>query len=282
MQKSLQPEPIAPPPVPAAAAAPPVPAAAATLPTAAVRARSARLWEIDALRGTAVITMIIYHLGWDLASFGLAAIQPYDGIWYLLQRYTCITFITLAGLSLTLVDRRLERKGVERRARFVHFVKRGLWIFFWGMTVTAAMWFVGFRVDFGVLHLIGFASIAAFPFLRRPWAALAGWALLFTLGAFTPNWNVDHRWLVWLGLYPADYYAVDYFPLIPWFGVALLGVFLGNRLYPNGERLFALPDYGDATPARGLRWLGSHSLWIYLLHQPLLFGLLTLYFYLRF
>lgn len=246
-------------------------------------AAGARLWEIDTLRGTAVITMIIYHFGWDLASFGLATIRPYDGFWYLLQRYTCITFITLAGLSLTLTDRRLEEKGIDARGRFLHFVRRGAWVFFWGMVITVVMWVVGFRVDFGVLHLIGAATILAFPFLRRPWIALAGWAILFVLGYFTQfRWHVDHDWLVWLGLFRADYVAVDYFPLIPWFGVALLGVALGNILYPAGRRAFALPDWSAAAPVRGLRFLGRNSLPIYLLHQLVLFGLLYLYSWIRF
>lgn len=242
-------------------------------------AAAARLWEIDTLRGTAVITMIIYHFGWDLVTFGLAGFNPYQGFWFLLQRYTCITFILLSGLSLILVDWRLERAGVETRGRFIHFVKRGAWIFGWGMVLTVVMAGLKFAgvlaggIDFGVLHLIGFATVAAFPLLRKPWIAFAGWVILFVLGYFTPGWNVDSPWLVWLGFYPSDYYAVDYFPVIPWFGVALLGVALGNWFYPQGRRAFLLPDHGDETPVRGLRWLGRHSLTIYLIHQPILFSI---------
>lgn len=251
----------------------------------AVRAqtRASRLWEIDALRGTAVITMIIYHFGWDLVSFGLAAFNPYEGLWFLIQRYTCITFILLSGLSLTLVDWRLERQGVDTRGRFIHFVKRGAWIFMWGMVLTIVMGALRWAgvlaggVDFGVLHLIGFSTIAAFPVLRRPWLAFAGWAILVVLGGFTPGWNVESPWFVWLGFFPADYYAVDYFPVIPWFGVALLGVAIGNWVYPQGRRNFALADHGDEGIVRGLRYLGRHSLTIYLLHQPILFGILYLY-----
>lgn len=244
--------------------------------------RSQRLWEIDALRGTAAITMAIYHFGWDMVSFGLASFNPYAGFWYWLQRYTCITFIGLSGVSLTLVDRRLEEKGMGRRDRFIYIAKRGLWVLMWGVIISVVMSAIGFPIHFGVLHLIGVATILAIPILRLPWVALGGWVVLFVLGRYMPTWNVDTLWLVWLGLMPNGYYAVDYFPLVPWFGVTLLGVFAGNMLYPAARRLFVLPDYGDWAPVRGLRWLGSHSLPFYLLHQPILFGAVYLWAMIRY
>jgi uncharacterized membrane protein len=66
---------------------------------------------------------------------------------------------------------------------------------------------------------------------------------------------------------------VDFYPVLPWFGVALIGVFAGYSLYPNGQRRYAWPDLGRVAPVRGLRFLGRHSLLIYLIHQPLLIGL---------
>ncbi|MEI2736218.1 MAG: heparan-alpha-glucosaminide N-acetyltransferase domain-containing protein [Rhodoblastus sp.] len=75
---------------------------------------------------------------------------------------------------------------------------------------------------------------------------------------------------------PTRYPAVDYFPLIPWFGVVLLGVWFGNWFYANNRRLISLPDWGNLAPIRGLRWLGRHSLPIYLVHQPLILLVLML------
>lgn len=67
---------------------------------------------------------------------------------------------------------------------------------------------------------------------------------------------------------------VDYFPLLPWFGVVLIGIWLGNTAYSNGARRFRLPNWQVPALTFPLGWLGRHSLTIYLIHQPLLFALL--------
>jgi uncharacterized membrane protein len=237
------------------------------------------LWEIDLLRGTAVVTMVLYHLAWNLWYFGAlpGAGDPYSGGWRLLQRFTAVTFVFLTGLSVTLADRRLEQRGLSTGARFRYFLRRGAAIFAWGMVVTAVVWLAGIGyINFGILHLLGFAVVFTFPFRRFTWVNVAAWALLSIAGGYVPQVEVQTLWFVWLGLAPAGYTPLDYFPVIPWFGVALLGIAAGNLLYPDGVRRYALPDWGHNPAAHALRWLGSHSLPIYLLHQPTLLALLYL------
>ena len=69
---------------------------------------------------------------------------------------------------------------------------------------------------------------------------------------------------------------VDYYPFFSWFGVALLGIFAGETLYPAGIRRFHLPDWSQVAVVRGLRFLGRHSLLIYIIHQPIMIGLFIL------
>lgn len=241
-------------------------------------ARARRLWEIDFLRGTAVITMIVFHFAWDLTFLGVASIDPtrQTSFWYLLQRYTAVTFIVLAGLSATLANAGLQRKGVSTGGRFWHFVKRGAWVFFWGLVISGVLWAAGrslgarLNIDFGVLHLIGASTVLAFPFLRFKWLNVVVWAVLFVAGGYLLRADAPHLWLVWLGWHPQGYTALDYFPLIPWFGVFLLGVAAGNWLYPQGTAIFTITDRSQAGPVRALRFLGRHSLPIYLLHQLVL------------
>ena len=86
--------------------------------------------------------------------------------------------------------------------------------------------------------------------------------LIFASPAFNPPW------LIWLGLNTLDPATLDWRPLMPWGGVVLVGLGLG-RLAPRPPAWRARP-----APIRGLAFAGRHSLAIYLIHQPILIGLL--------
>jgi uncharacterized membrane protein len=239
--------------------------------------RRVRYWEIDALRGVAIIMMIIFHLMWDIWAYQIIPdVVLHAGFWKYFQRTTATLFLTLVGVSLAVVT--IQRMGDDLKGLppFRPYLVRGLKIFGCGMLVTLVVWLarVGY-VHFGVLHLIGFASIASYPLLRQRGFNLLLWALFFVGGYFLLPIRFDFPWLLWLGLTPYNYYPNDYFPVIPYFGVVLLGIFLGNSLYGPEGRHFLLPEIGNWLPLRGLQWLGRHSLLIYLTHQVALFAILV-------
>jgi uncharacterized membrane protein len=234
---------------------------------------SARLWEIDALRGLVVILMVVFHFAWDLAFFRLAPIDIGSMAWQTFARSIGATFTFLLGLSLAV---RVARGGVNGTYRAT--LRRGLTIFGLGMIITAVTAVaVGEEfVVFGILHLLGLSLILAYPFVHRlPWFSAALGVGLFVLGAYLNTRTVATPWVIWLGVPQAGRNMVDYYPLLPWFGVALLGVAAGRWLYPGGERAFRLPDLSSVALVRGLCFLGRHSLVIYLVHQPILLGLLV-------
>jgi len=76
--------------------------------------------------------------------------------------------------------------------------------------------------------------------------------------------------LVWLGLAPPDFYSLDYFPVLPWFGVVMLGLFLGHLLYPNRVPRVVPANVSGLLPVALICGLGRHSLAAYLAHQPLI------------
>lgn len=237
-----------------------------------------RYWEVDALRGLAVVAMVLYHVLWDLWYLGvLPEIILWDGFWKYFQRATASTFILLAGVSIALRTQRLPSDSEADRTLKREFVMRGLRIFAVGMAISIAVRFSGIgRLDFGILHLLGIAIILAVPFRRRIWTNVVLWLALFMAGGIVQGVNAASVWWAPLGLTPADYRPLDYFPLLPWFGVLLLGIALGNLLYPPTGRRFDLPAISTAFPIPWLRLLGSQSLWIYVLHQPLIWALLYL------
>lgn len=249
----------------------------APVPATSPRAAVTRLWEIDALRGVAIVMMVIFHLMWDLWFFRiLPGVVLYAGFWKYFQRTTAILFLLLVGVSLTVSYRRALAQPGTGNQLWPKFLLRGLRIFGWGMVITLGVWVAGVGyVHFGILHLIGLSIILAYPLLAYRWLNLALWALFFVAGGWLQTVRVDFPWLVWLGLQPAHYAPNDYFPLIPWFGVVLLGIFLGNSFYGQQGRLISLPEWSGMPPIRLLQFLGRHSLTIYLIHQPILLAILA-------
>lgn len=243
------------------------------LPSTAVSRQ--RYWEIDTLRGVAIVMMVIFHLMWDLVSFDITPdVVLYAGFWKYFQRTTAITFLLLVGISLTVSYRRAKAQQPDV-ALFPKFFWRGLRIFGVGMGFTVIAWATGFGyVHFGILHLIGTAIILAYPLLEYRWLNLILWLIFFFLGGAIRYIYLPHNWLAWLGFHTRLYAPLDYFPLIPWFGVVLLGIAIGNAVYRPQGRLIPLPDLSAWVPVRLLQWLGKHSLIIYVIHQPLLLAIL--------
>ncbi|MFP4171119.1 MAG: heparan-alpha-glucosaminide N-acetyltransferase [Methanomassiliicoccales archaeon] len=234
--------------------------------------KAERFWEIDFLRGAAIVAMVTFHALWDLDLLGMLDIDLYSGPSLLFALSIGTTFLFVVGISLTLSH---WRRGGESRD---HVLARGAKIFILGMVVSAATFLVlgDQMVIFGVLHCIGVSVVLAYPFLRYRYLNLALGVALVLAGVAVSGIRVEDPYLIWMGLRPSGFHTADYFPLLPWFGVVLLGVFTGNTLYSNHRRGFSLPDLSRYLPVRSLCGLGRYSLMIYLVHQPLLLGVLYL------
>ena len=236
--------------------------------------RTARYWEIDALRGVAIILMIVFHLSWDLSFLGLARIRMSAGFWPWFSRVIATTFLALVGISLTVSYARSDRSQGYRK-----YLWRGLKVLGYGLVITAVTYFFIPRefVVFGILHLIGVSIVAAYPFLPRGrWFLSLGVGVVFMVAGTHLNRQVTTSpWLIWLGVPQLGRPMADWYPVLPWFGVVLAGIFLGHTLYPHGERRYALPDWSRLPVIRELAFLGRHALLIYLAHQLILLGLLT-------
>ena len=228
------------------------------------------------LRGISIILVVFYHFVWDIGYFGLYPVDALSPAWRAFARSIGTTFIFLLGLSLTLSYNRYPQRH-RQAAPFSKYLGRGAKIFALGLVITGVTYFAigrGF-VIFGILHLLGRAVILAYPFLRlNKWFSLGASLLLIGLGVYLSTLSVSFPWLIWLGIKQQGRSMVDYYPLLPWFGVMLLGIFAGRSLYPQGRSRLALPDLSTAPLIRELRLLGQHSLSIYLLHQPILIATL--------
>jgi len=237
----------------------------------------ARFWEIDFLRGIAIIMMIFFHILYDINYFGIYYLELYSG-YILIYLYSIGTiFLFLVGISLSLSYGRAIKKPIEKNL-FFKFLKRGFKIFLLGLIITLFTWIFldrGFIV-FGVLHCIGFSIILSYPFLRLRFFNILFGSIIILIGIILNFFTFDFYWLIWAGFTTKQFYTVDYFPLFPWFGVILIGIFFGNYLYPNYKRKFKIRNFQEFKIIRFLGLLGRNSLIIYFLHQPIIFSILYL------
>ncbi len=238
-------------------------------------ARWMRFWEVDLLRGIAIMLMVLYHFAFDLDYFGLVKIDVKSGIFLTIARLAVTLFLLLVGLSLTLSFSRAVRLGREDRFSRRLF-RRSAWILSLALCITAVTYLLLGRgyIIFGALHMIGLSLLLAYPFLRLGRKNFILGSILIILGWYVQDISVDHYWLLWLGLAPPDFYSLDYIPMLPWFGVVFYGVGLGGLLYPGYRRRVNLLDQLDYLQAAhgpgSLCYLGRNSLAIYLVHQPLI------------
>ena len=216
-----------------------------------------RIDILDAWRSLALLLMMVYHFLYDLALFGVITWeQMFAPGLNLLQRFICCSFILLAGISA-----RFSRSNL----------RHGLVVLAAHLAVVAGAAVGGQTIRFGVLALLGTSMLLyhlAGPLLRR----LPEWLLALLSGALfflSDRWTcqVPVKFLYPLGFTYQGFSSSDYFPLLPWFFLFLLGTAAGGWALRRRERLAALRLPSPLT------WPGRHSLLLYLLHQPVLYGI---------
>lgn len=236
-----------------------------------------RLELIDSIRGLALISMIAYHLVWDL-------VYMYNADWrwfsssgaYIWQQSICWTFIILSGFSFPLGNRHL---------------KHGLLVFGGGVVVSAVtvIFMPHQRILFGILTLIGSCLLIMISLEKLLKKLSAKVGAIISLVLFILTRNLSHGYLgfeklniiklpdglysnlftAYLGFPPSRFFSTDYFPLFPWLFLFIFGYFLFGILKEKClvERIFSK----GKIPL--VNFLGKHSLIIYMLHQPIIYGI---------
>jgi uncharacterized membrane protein len=204
--------------------------------------------------------MIIYHLVFDIQYF------RNQGGFYWFSAPIASIFILVSGISLSI--------SYSRGSRFFKFAKRGIKLLFLALIITFVTFILlkkGFIV-FGILHFFGLSSFLIYLFLKYLKTNLSflilGILIIFA-GIFITNVKLESSYFLWLGFMPQEFYTFDYFPLIPWFGILLIGVFLGKFFYPDGKRSFKILEFKGKL-ANFAIFLGRNSLVIYFIHQPII------------
>jgi len=234
---------------------------------AVTRDRPSRIDGLDALRGVAIVAMIAYHFCFDLRYFGLTHSDfEHDLRWLAARTAILSSFLLIAGISAALARR--DAAADARWPRHVAMIGGAAML----VTAASAVMFPRSFIWFGVLHAIAASLLLARPLIDRPRVALIAGVIVIGAGALLSSPHFDNRMLGWLGFMTGKPVTEDYVPLFPWAGVLLLGVAAGHALVASNFAMLA----PLARAPRPLRFLGRHSLAIYLIHQPVLVGALGL------
>ena len=225
---------------------------------------SNRIQLIDAARGLCVILMVCHHFLYDLVVlFSAPSWLFYNPVFNVLHYIFAGMFILLAGVSS-----RFSRSNI----------KRGIKVLIAAIAVTLATMAIDSIVVFGILHFLGFCMVF-YGLTQRFWDRLRGFyapllyiiltaASAVILNALNP---VNIKWLWIFGLWDRNFFSADYFPLFPWIFVFLLGTWLGRLI--KEERL---PHWFYTVNPPILPQIGRRAFIVYLLHQPVIYGLLML------
>ena len=233
-----------------------------------------RLAIIDVARGIAIIAMVLYHATWDLGPdfFGLIGINAaQDPILVVIARTIAGSFLFLVGVGLVLAHQRgLRPKPFLRRLAII--IGATLLI-----TIVTRLAIPHSYARFGILHSIAAASVIGFAFLRAPiWLVLVAAVAAFAAPSLlaSPFFN-DPVWL-WLSLSTFVPDMIDYEPVLPWVGPTLVGIAATRISLSVGLDAQWANWQPTSAVGRGVIIAGRWSLVIYLIHRPILLGMIYL------
>lgn len=225
--------------------------------------------RLDALRGAAVVWMAIFHFCFDLDHLGMIH-QNFHGdpVWTGQRTAIVSMFLFCAGLGQAVAH--------AQRQPWHRFWRRWAQVAACALLVSLGSWWMFPRsfIFFGVLH-----GLAVMLVLARVGAPLGRWLWPLGLLALALPWVVQHpafdpRWATWVGLGTRKPLTEDFVPVLPWVGVLWWGLAAGGWLLRHR------PAWLQGSLPAGLQpfaLLGRWSLSFYMLHQPVLIGLITLY-----
>jgi len=222
-----------------------------------------RVFELDVLRGVAVVLMVIFHFGFDLAEFGYASYQTtVDLEWRVFRAVILSMFLVAVGMSSYLA----YAQGVNRKKLFKNLAKLSLVSLV--ISVGSYMAFPHSWIYFGVIHFIVIALPLSLLFLHIPRVSLL-LGLILVIAYPLGYLHMDYFHALGVEYLHIPSFTVDVVSLSPWFGMVLIGIFVMHK------HIFDIKLSHNGF-MRKMAFLGKHSLLIYLGHQPILFGVFNL------
>lgn len=229
-----------------------------------------RIVWIDRWRGLAVLFMMIFHTAFNLDFLELKTIDIYSGIWFVIGNFVRLSFLLIVGLSLFLSYKRHQSHSDYLKRHLTRAFK--LFLIAMGITLITWLLFPENYIRFGILHLISAGIVFGALSVRSAFIPFIAGLIALYSGAALAIIETANPYLFVFGLTTPEFKSLDYFPLFPWLGFVFFGIVLGHFLH-----WLKLKTSSQKTDDP-LQFIGRHALKIYLIHQPVLFGILWLYY----
>lgn len=218
-----------------------------------------RIWELDFLRGIALILMVYFHTIYDLKEFYNYPASYSTGLIFYIGKISAILFMLISGISSSFSQNNL---------------KRGLKVLGIALLITLIthLYNLDYGIKFGILHFLGVSMLLSPVFIQYNKYVLMPLGVgILALGGFISSINTSVNYLFPLGITDSSFASSDYYPLVPWLGIFLIGLSLGKFVYSSKRSLFTFQPKNNR-----INMLGQNTLPIYLLHQPVIIIVLFL------
>lgn len=219
-----------------------------------------RIFEIDFFRGLAILFMVYFHIIYDLNEFLDFNVSYSHGFNFFIGKISAILFMLICGISSSFSKNNF---------------KRGSIVLSLGLLITLITYL--FQSDqiimFGILHFLGFCMLL-FPVLNKlsvKILIILSIVLLIT-GMIIKNYYFEIEYLFFIGIRTKLFFSSDYYPILPWISIFILGIILGKTIYTNKSSVL-----NNNIKYNYICKIGKHSLIIYLLHQPIIILIINLF-----
>ncbi len=234
--------------------------------------RHMRSQKLDALRGLALLGMILFHANYLLVHlFWVNTMNFSEFFWFLLGRGVAILFIVISGVSFFLATKKRPFTQVlgSSMRRFILLASLAL-----SITLVTHYFFYEERIYLGIIHFFALASILMLGALPLRGYTFPIGILTIILGEWIGWIHTNLFFFIPLGIPPQGFYSADYYPLIPWLGYAFIGYGITHVLSGKGSLSRLLQGHSQLLAP--LAFMGRHSLLLYVAHVPVIYGVLML------
>lgn len=222
---------------------------------------------IDFVRGVDIVLMVLFNYSVTLRYFMLVPVSSNFLYWSIFPAFIASIFIFLSG-TVACISFKKNKANFSRR----YFLRGAELAIFAGFITLFTYAFVPEKtIIFGILHFFAASSFLVPFFIKYNKLNLVAGLSIIIFGLYLQQMEFNFSYLFWLGLMPENFSTFDYFPILPWLGVLLLGIYFGEYIVDRTTGIKI-----KSKLAGIFIFFGKNSLTIYLIHQPILIFLLII------